>query len=104
MNAVRFHQHGGPEVLRYEAAAEPELAPGDVLVRVRACALNHLDIWARRGMPRARVPLPHICGSDVAGDIVASAVADVPPGRRVMLQPGISCGRCAACLSGHDNA
>jgi NADPH:quinone reductase-like Zn-dependent oxidoreductase len=103
MKAVRFHQHGGPEVLRLEEAPEPELAPGEVLVRVRACALNHLDLWARRGMPRVTTPLPHICGSDVAGEVIASAAPDVSAGRRVMLQPGISCGRCAACLSGRDN-
>jgi NADPH:quinone reductase-like Zn-dependent oxidoreductase len=103
MKAVRFHQHGGPEVLRYEDAPDPELAPGEVLVRVRACALNHLDLWARRGLPNVRIPMPHITGSDVAGEVVLSAAADVSAGRRVMLQPGISCGRCPACLSGTDN-
>jgi NADPH:quinone reductase-like Zn-dependent oxidoreductase len=103
MKAVRFHQHGGPEVLSYEDAPEPELEPGDVLVRVRACALNHLDLWARRGLPNVKTPMPHICGSDVAGEVIASAAADVSVGRRVMLQPGVSCGRCAACLSGRDN-
>ena len=103
MKAVRFHQHGGPEVLRYEDAPDPDLAPGEVLVRVRACALNHLDVWARRGLPHIRIPMPHITGSDIAGEIVGSAGADVAAGRRVMLQPGISCGRCTACLSGIDN-
>jgi NADPH:quinone reductase-like Zn-dependent oxidoreductase len=103
MKAVRFHIHGGPEVLCYEDAPDPELLPGDVLVRVRACALNHLDLWERRGLERVRIPLPHISGSDVAGEIVASSVAELQPGRRVMLQPGISCGRCIACLSGRDN-
>lgn len=103
MKAVRFHEHGGPEVLRYEDAPEPELGPGDVLIRVRACALNHLDIWERRGLEHVTFPMPHISGSDVAGEIVASTMPDVPPGRRVMLQPGVSCGRCAACLSGRDN-
>src|SRR4029077_16282813 len=75
----------------------------DVLVRVRACALNHLDLWGRRGLPRVRIPMPHIPGSDVAGEVVASAADEAPAGRRVMLQPGVSCGRCAACLSGRDN-
>jgi NADPH:quinone reductase-like Zn-dependent oxidoreductase len=103
MKAVRFHQHGGPEVLRYEDAPDPDLAPGDVLVRVRACALNHLDLWGRRGLPGIRTPMPHISGSDVAGDVVSSTAADIPVGRRVMLQPGLSCGRCIACLSGRDN-
>src|SRR5581483_8000051 len=103
LNAVRFHQHGDPSVLRYEGAPEPELLPGEVLVRVRACALNHLDLWERRGLPGIDIPMPHISGSDVAGDVVAAAAPDVTLGRRVMLQPGVSCGRCAACLSGRDN-
>jgi NADPH:quinone reductase-like Zn-dependent oxidoreductase len=103
MKAVRFHQHGGPEVLRYEDAPDPDLLPGEVLVRVRACALNHLDLWGRKGLPNVRIPMPHISGSDVAGEIVASAAPDVTTGRRVMLQPGVSCGRCAACLAGKDN-
>src|SRR5512142_945519 len=100
MKAIRFHSHGGPEVLRYEDAPDPELAAGDVLVRVRACALNHLDLWERRGLEGVTIPLPHISGSDVAGEVLESTVRDVGIGRRVMLQPGVSCGRCAACLSG----
>ena len=103
MKAVRFHQHGGPEVLRYEDAPEPELSQGEVLVRVRACALNYLDVWERRGLERVTIPMPHISGSDVAGEVVAAAAKDVTIGRRVMLQPGMSCGRCAECLSGRDN-
>ena len=104
MKAVRFHEHGGPDVLRYEDAPDPDLASGDVLVRVRACALNHIDLWARRGSnSRLDIPLPHISGSDVAGEVADSRVPGVPAGRRVMLQPGMSCGRCAACLSGRDN-
>jgi NADPH:quinone reductase-like Zn-dependent oxidoreductase len=103
MKAVRFHEHGGPDVLRFEDAPDPDPAPGEALVRVRACALNHLDIWERRGLPRVAIPMPHISGSDVAGDVVSAAAPDVPGGQRVMLQPGISCGRCAACLSGRDN-
>jgi NADPH:quinone reductase-like Zn-dependent oxidoreductase len=103
MKAVRFHSHGGPEVLRYEDAPDPVPAAGEALVRVRACALNHLDLWERRGLPRVTIPLPHISGSDVAGEVVTSPSPDVPPGSRVMLQPGLSCGRCPACLSGPDN-
>jgi NADPH:quinone reductase-like Zn-dependent oxidoreductase len=103
MKAVRFHQHGGVDVLRYEDADEPALQPGEVLVRVRACALNHLDLWERRGLPHVPIPLPHISGSDVAGEVAAAMAPNVTVGRRVMLQPGVSCGRCLACLSGHDN-
>jgi NADPH:quinone reductase-like Zn-dependent oxidoreductase len=103
MKAVRFHEHGGPEVLRVEDAPEPHLSPGEVLVRVRACALNHLDLWARRGLEHVSIPMPHISGSDVAGEVVGAAGVDLHPGRRVMLQPGVSCGRCSACISGKDN-
>jgi len=103
MKAVRFHAHGGPEVLRYEDAPDPAPAPGRAIVRVRACALNHLDLWERRGLDRVQLPLPHISGSDVAGDVVDAGGADVAPGARVMLQPGLRCGRCAACHDGRDN-
>jgi NADPH:quinone reductase-like Zn-dependent oxidoreductase len=103
MKAVRFHEHGGAEVLRYEDAPDPEIGPGEVLVRVRACALNHLDLWERIGLEHVTFPMPHISGSDVAGEVAASLASDVPPGRRVMVQPGVSCGRCMACLSGRDN-
>src|SRR2546422_327605 len=99
MRSVRFHRHGGPEVLRYEEAPDPDLAPGEALVRVRACALNHLDLWQRRGLPRVTIPMPHISGSDVAGEVVAATAPDIAVGRRVMLQPGMSCGRCEAGLS-----
>ena len=78
-------------------------APGEVLVSVRACALNHLDLWERRGLEHVTIPMPHISGSDVAGEVAESAVPEVAAGRRVMVQPGISCGRCIACLSGKDN-
>jgi NADPH:quinone reductase-like Zn-dependent oxidoreductase len=103
MKAVRFHQHGGPEVLQYEDAPDPQPGPAEALVRVRACALNYLDIWERRGLEHVTFPMPHISGSDVAGDVVAAATPALASGTRVMLQPGISCGRCAACLSGKDN-
>ena len=101
MKAVRFHEHGGPEVLRYEDAPDPAPRGGEVSVRVRACALNHLVIWNRRGV--VRLPLPHIPGADVAGEIADAADTELPVGSRVMVQPGLSCGRCAACLEGRDN-
>lgn len=90
-------------MLRYEDAPDPEPSCGDVLVRVRACALNHLDLWERRGLEHVRIALPHVSGSDVAGDVVASETAAIAAGQRVMLQPGLSCGRCAKCLTGRDN-
>jgi len=91
--------------LRYESAADPELRPGWVLVRVRACALNHLDIWQRVGLDRVTIPMPHISGADVAGEVAAvgEGVTHARVGDRVMLQPGLSCGRCAKCLAGEDN-
>jgi NADPH:quinone reductase-like Zn-dependent oxidoreductase len=103
MKAVRFHQHGDVDVLRYEDAPDPDPSPGEALVRVRACALNHLDLWERRGMPRVTIPMPHISGSDVAGEVVDARGPGVGSGQRVMLQPGISCGRCGFCLDGKDN-
>jgi NADPH:quinone reductase-like Zn-dependent oxidoreductase len=103
VKAVRFHTHGGPEVLQFEEAPDPVAGPGMALVRVRACALNHLDLWERRGIERLTLPLPHISGSDVAGEVVASDQGSIGPGTRVMLQPGLRCGTCAACQSGRDN-
>lgn len=103
MKAVRFHEHGGPDVLRYEEAPDPIAAPGGAIVRVRACALNHLDLWERRGLDRLKLPLPHISGSDIAGDVVDPGGSGLPVGWRVMLQPGLRCGQCAACRVGHDN-
>ena len=96
MKAVRFHQHGGPEVLRFEDAPDPQPAAGRAIVRVRACALNHLDLWERRGLDRVKLPLPHISGADVAGEVLET-------GQRVMLQPGLRCGACAPCRRGDDN-
>lgn len=105
MKAVRFHQHGEPEVLRYEDAPVPSLEPREVLVRVNACALNRLDMWIRQGIPAFQVPLPHIGGCDVAGVVeqVAEEGAGLKPGDRVLVAPGLSCWRCEFCLSGRDN-
>src|SRR6266567_4478714 len=103
MKAVRFHEHGGPEVLRFEEAPDPRPAAGRAIVRVRACALNHLDIWERRGLERVTLPLPHISGSDIAGDVVDGSTSGIAAGTRVMLQPGLRCGHCPACRSGRDN-
>jgi NADPH:quinone reductase-like Zn-dependent oxidoreductase len=103
MRAARFHTHGAPDVIRYEEAPDPRPADGRAVVRVRACALNHLDLWQRRGLERVTIPLPHISGADVAGEVVDPGGGSVPAGTRVVLQPGLSCGACDACLEGRDN-
>ncbi|MGH7839016.1 MAG: alcohol dehydrogenase catalytic domain-containing protein, partial [Candidatus Binataceae bacterium] len=105
MNAIVYSEHGGPHVLRYVEVPEPRINPREVLVRVRACALNHLDLWLRRGIPGVVIPFPHIPGSDIAGEVVrvGERVSNTRVGDRVLLQPGISCGHCPACLAGNDN-
>ena len=105
MKAAIFKQHGGPEVLEYADVPEPAIRANEVLVEVKACALNHLDIFVRNGMPGIEIPLPHILGSDIAGSIreVGELVTWVRPGDEVMVQPGVSCGHCTACLTGQDN-
>jgi 2-desacetyl-2-hydroxyethyl bacteriochlorophyllide A dehydrogenase len=105
MKAVVFHKHGGPENLRFEEVETPRIGPGEALIRVRACALNHLDIWIRQGIPAYQIPLPHISGCDVAGTVeqVAPDVQGVRVGERVFVSPGLSCWRCDQCLAGRDN-
>ncbi|HXQ74366.1 MAG TPA: zinc-binding dehydrogenase [Pyrinomonadaceae bacterium] len=105
MKAAIFKQHGGPEVLEYADVPEPRMLANEVLVQVKACALNHLDIFVRRGMPGIQIPLPHILGNDIAGVVrdVGELVTWVKPGDEVMVHPGVSCGHCEACLSGQDN-
>lgn len=91
MKAIYFEEHGGPETLHFGDVADPVPAPEEVVVRVRACALNHLDIWVRRGWPGLTLPKPHWCGADVAGEIAAigSAVRNWKIGQPVVVDPGI---------------
>jgi len=105
MRAVIFEQHGGPEVLKFTEVSQPTIKANEVLVEVRACALNHLDVWVRNGLPGIKIPLPHILGDDVAGVVrkVGELVIGVNAGDEVMIQPGVSCGHCAECLAGRDN-
>lgn len=105
MKAVVFSEHGGPEVLRYTEVPAPTIGPDDVLVHVRACALNHLDIWIRRGLPGISIPLPHILGSDIAGEVVevGKEVSGIRTGEKVVLSPGICCGHCEQCAAGKDS-
>jgi NADPH:quinone reductase-like Zn-dependent oxidoreductase len=92
MKALHFMEHGDLEVMRFGDVPDPAPGPGEVLVKVRACAINHLDIWVRRGWPGLRLEMPHWCGADVSGEVAAPG-EDVPGwriGDRVVIDPGIS--------------
>jgi len=107
MKASIFREFGGPEKLVYEDIPVPSISRDEVLVRVRACGLNHLDIWVRQGIPAYKLTLPHISGCDIAG-VVESVGDDVDKGHiksgdRVIIAPGLSCFKCSYCLSGLDN-
>lgn len=105
MKAIVFREHGGPEKLELASVPTPKPGAKDVIVQVKACALNHLDIWVRQGIPGIPIPMPHILGSDIAGIVseTGAEVATAKPGDEVMAQPGLSCGACQQCLSGADN-
>src|SRR4051812_46578116 len=102
MKAVRFHGHGGPEVLKYEDAPDPKAGRGEVLIEVKATSINHIDIFLRRGMPGVRIPLPKIAGCDAAGIVreLGPDVTGLTVGQRVTINPGISCGHCEFCAAG----
>jgi len=105
MKAVFFHEHGGLEVLQYGDLPTPEPAAGEVLVRLRAAALNRLDLWVREGWPGLRLQYPHILGADGAGEVAAlgEGVTEWRVGDRVVINPNIGCGKCEFCLAGQDN-
>ncbi len=106
MRAVVVPRYGGPDVLELVADhPDPVPGPDQVILRVHATSLNHLDLFVREGIPALKLTLPHILGSDAAGDIaeVGSDVTDLEVGERVVVNPGISCGRCEFCLTGEDS-
>lgn len=105
MRAIRFHEHGGLDRLKLEDAPMPETGPNDVLIRVRSCGVNRLDILTREGRVGARVRLPHISGSEVAGDVarVGNQVRDLREGQRVAVAPYLFCSQCEYCLSGNES-
>lgn len=105
MKAIRFASYGGPDVLRLEEVPVPAVLPHEVLLEMKAAALNHLDIWVRSGQRERNIPLPHIPGSDGAGIVAecGSSVTGFKKGDRVLISPGLSCGICQFCLSGRDN-
>jgi NADPH:quinone reductase-like Zn-dependent oxidoreductase len=92
LKAIRIHEDGGPEVLRYEDAPDPALKPGEVLIRLRAASLNRLDLWVRKGLPS--VPKPRILGADGAGTVeaVGDGADGFEPGQRVVINPGLEHG------------
>ena len=105
MKALAFHEHGGLDRLRYQDVPDPAIGPADVLVRVRACALNHLDLFVREGLPGFRLPLPFWTGCDIAGEVaqVGAAVREVAVGDRVAVNPNLHCGRCEFCQKGEQS-
>jgi len=105
MRAVGFTRHGGPEVLEVIELPTPEPRAREVRVRVKAVALNHLDVWVRKGWQGLKLQLPHVLGADIAGvvDAVGAEVTDLEPGTEVCVNPGLSCGVCERCLKGDDN-
>ncbi len=105
MKAAVLQAFGGPENLDFTTVPDPLPGPGEVLLRVRACALNHLDLWIREGLPSARVKTPFILGCDVAGEALAlgADVGGIELGARFAVHPGRCCGRCAACLAGRES-
>jgi NADPH:quinone reductase-like Zn-dependent oxidoreductase len=94
MKAVPFFEHGPADVLQYCEFPDPVAGKGRVIVDVEYCGINHLDIWTRMGIAGKKIRLPHVCGCDIVGTV---------GGQRVMVYPGVSCGRCRHCRSGHDN-
>jgi NADPH:quinone reductase-like Zn-dependent oxidoreductase len=105
MKALAFHEFGGPDKLKYEDVPDPTIKPNEVLVRVRACALNHLDLFVREGIPALKTPLPFWTGCDIAGEVaeVGADLQDVKVGTRVAVNPNLTCGRCEFCQQGEDS-
>ncbi len=104
MKGLQIREHGPPETLRVVDIPDPVPRAGEVLVRVKACALNHLDTWVRRGVPGHRFPLPLVPGSDVAGVIESGEAPGFGPGDEVVVAPFTTCGRCESCLRGNEVA
>jgi NADPH:quinone reductase-like Zn-dependent oxidoreductase len=105
MKAAVFHEFGGPDRVRLEEVATPAAGPGEVLIRVRACGLNHLDLWVLGGLPALKTPLPFWTGCDIAGEVAALGPGVTGPavGTRVAVNPSLSCGVCEWCVAGEDS-
>ncbi|TMQ70083.1 MAG: alcohol dehydrogenase, partial [Candidatus Eisenbacteria bacterium] len=105
MKAVVFERCGGPEVLELREVPDPRPRPDEVVVQVKACGINHLDLWVRAGLPGLDPEMPHILGNDVVGVAleVGPVARHVKPGDRVLVCPTLSCGTCARCHAGDDH-
>ena len=105
MKALAIYEHGGIDKLQIADLPKPTIGADDVLVNVKAVALNHLDLFVRNGMPTLKLPLPHIPGSDVSGVIaeVGAQVSGLQVGQRVAVNPGLSCGHCEFCIAGEES-
>lgn len=105
MKAVILRVFGGPENLEYAEFENPIPGRGEVLLKVRACAINHLDLWVRGGIPAYKIKTPHILGCDISGEVAALGpeISGFKTGDRVSVSPGLSCLECSFCLSGRDN-
>jgi NADPH:quinone reductase-like Zn-dependent oxidoreductase len=105
MKAVLFHKHGGAEVLQYADFPTPQPGAGEVLVRLRAAALNRMDVMVRTGWPGLKLELPHINGADGAGEVagLGEKVTGLKIGERVAINANLGCGKCEFCLNGQDN-
>ncbi|MFW9907991.1 MAG: zinc-binding dehydrogenase [Candidatus Thorarchaeota archaeon] len=106
MRASLFHRHGGPEVLEYTEFPTPEPTPSQVLVEVKATALNHLDLFVRNGISGLNLEMPHILGSDISGivkQVGKSVDHEIDVGEKVIIDPGLSCGKCEFCRMGEES-
>ena len=105
MRAVYLERFGGPDVLTFGDRPAPTPQPGEALVRVRACSVNHLDLWVRAGLTGLEPQMPHILGNDIAGEVVelGAGVTHLTVGQKTLVNPTLSCGHCAACANGDDN-
>jgi NADPH:quinone reductase-like Zn-dependent oxidoreductase len=105
MKAIVFYQHGDLDEVEYAEVPRPEIGPDEVLLAIKAAALNRLDLWALEGWPGLKLKLPHVMGSDGAGVVaeVGGNVTGFDVGDRVAVNPTLSCGRCHFCLTGRDN-
>jgi len=106
MRAVIIKEHGDIDRLIYTSdAPKPQISNEEALIRVKACALNHLDIWTRQGIPGIKIPMPHILGCDISGEVaeIKSPTSKIKEGTKVVVSPGISCGQCEFCKIGWDS-